>query len=363
MSNGEASGAVKILLAAGGTGGHIWPAISFGQWIGKHHPECEVRYVCGSRPLEREIYNAASIKPEVLDIEGSPFSCSGTMRKVKRVKDIFSSCLEARWIVKDFMPDAALSFGGYLSFPVILACKGTGVRCAVHEQNARAGKVTRLASRLGLEVYSGWKECRPLGEKKYLRVGVPVRNFVLPPKEEAWKKLGLEGDTPKGPTAVVLTGSLGSVALKERIAGIASTPAFENWTFIFAAVSSEIRKEGRNLWLLPKIWDTELLYGLADMLVIRAGGSTLTEAGALGIPPLIVPWLGAADNHQYYNALAFVSENTGFMWTEDEGEDALALSLMKLCNISGRKGGRADGLRRTGDVICENLWSVLFPAR
>lgn len=362
MSNGEASGAVKILLAAGGTGGHIWPAISFGQWIGKHHPECEVRYVCGSRPLEREIYNAASIKPEVLDIEGSPFSCSGTMRKVKRVKDIFSSCMEARRIVKDLMPDAALSFGGYLSFPVILTCKWAGVKCAVHEQNARAGKATRLASRLGLEVYSGWKECSPLGERKYLRVGVPIRNFVLPAKDEAWKKLGLDGDAPKGPTVVVLTGSLGSVALKERIAGIASTPAFEDWTFIFAAVSSDTRKEGRNLWLLPKIWDTELLYGLADMLVIRAGGSTLTEACSLGIPSLIIPWLGAADNHQYYNALAFVSENTGLMWTEDEEEDTLAQSLTKLGNISGSKGGCADGLRRTGDVICENLWSVLFPA-
>ena len=79
----------KIMLAAGGTGGHIWPALSFGAWINKNHPECEVRYVCGSRPLEREIYAAAQAKPEVLPVDGSPLAGRGFAQKSARLRALF----------------------------------------------------------------------------------------------------------------------------------------------------------------------------------------------------------------------------------------------------------------------------------
>ena len=170
----------KIILAAGGTGGHIWPALSFGAWINKNHAECEVRYVCGSRPLEREIYAAAKAEPVVLPVDGSPLAGRGAGQKLARMRALLASYGRASSLVKDFRPDAALVFGGYLSLPVIMACRRAGVRCALHEQNARAGKVTRLASKLGMEIYSGWSECEPLPKKKFIRTGVPVRDFALP---------------------------------------------------------------------------------------------------------------------------------------------------------------------------------------
>ena len=98
----------KIILAAGGTGGHIWPALSFGAWINKNHAECEVRYVCGSRPLEREIYAAAKAEPVVLPVDGSPLAGRGAGQKLARMRALLASYGRASSLVKDFRPDAAL---------------------------------------------------------------------------------------------------------------------------------------------------------------------------------------------------------------------------------------------------------------
>ena len=373
----------RLLLAAGGTGGHIWPALSFGAWIKEHHPECEVGYICGSRPLELEIYRAAGVEPTVLPMEGSPLS-GGIVRSGRRIASLFSAYRTASDAIARFRPDAALLFGGYLSFPVIMACKRGGIYCAMHEQNARAGKVTRLAAKLGLDIYSGWKECLPLLPHKHLRTGVPVRDFVLLPQKEAWRKLPLAAgasvclppkeildaraervqgaalaeDMPAGPKVVVFSGSLGSQSIKEKICEIAATAEFRGWNFIIPAVAEKTERCGGNVWLLPKIWDASLLYAAADMLVLRGGGSTLTEAGVLGIPALIIPWKGATDNHQYHNALSFVSENAGLIWTGDEGTDILVSSLLRLRTMGGK--GRGRGLYGQGNIICENLWSAVW---
>ncbi len=348
----------RLLLAAGGTGGHIWPALSFGSWIKERHPECEVGYICGSRPLELEIYRAAGVEPAVLPMEGSPLSGVGLRQRGRRLASLFSAYGAASGAIARFKPNVALLFGGYLSFPLIMACKRAGIRCAMHEQNARAGKVTRFAAKLGLDIYSGWKECLPLAPKDHLRTGVPVRDFELPSQREAWRKLALSEEMPEGPKVVVFSGSLGSQSIKESICEIAASGEFLGWNFILPAVAEKMERRGGNVWLLPKVWEASLLYAAADMLVLRAGGSTLTEAGVLGIPALIIPWKGAADNHQYHNALSFVSENAGLIWTGDEGMDILASSLLRL-KAMGRKG-KGRGLYGQGNIICENLWSAVW---
>lgn len=346
----------RLLLAAGGTGGHIWPALSFGEWIKERHPECEVSYVCGSRALELEIYRAAGVTPNVLPIEGSPLSGSSMRQRAKRISSLFASYSAAVRVLEDFRPDRALLFGGYLSFPMMAACGRRGVRCAMHEQNARAGKVTRIAAKFGVDIYSGWHECLPLPAKSYLRTGVPVRSFRLPPRGEAWKKLGLPGEAPDGTIVVAMTGSLGSEAVMDKLRDVSRTAPFDKWSFIAAAVSDETRREGENLWLLPKIWDAAPLFACADLLVLRGGGSTLTEAGTLGIPALVIPWKRAADNHQYYNAVSFAGENTALIYDENDGPQRLAQALRQLEATAEKGSGRLAG---GGEAICENLWSAI----
>lgn len=347
----------RLLLAAGGTGGHIWPAVSFGRWIKRFHPECEVSYICGSRPLELEIYKAAGISPLVLPAEGSPLSGS-FVQKCRRTAHLLGSYAAARREIVRFRPDAALLFGGYFSFPLIAACRAAKVRCAMHEQNARAGKVTRFAARLGLEIYSGWRECTPLSEKHYLYTGVPVRDFGHLSKKEAWRKTGIPADLPEGTIAVAFTGSLGSGSVRDVISGLAEKECFSGWTFILPAVAEKTERVCPNVWVMPKVWDPAPLFSAADVLIVRAGGSTLTEAAASGAPSLVIPWRGAADDHQYYNALAFVSENGGLIWTAEDGTEELEPSLLRLGEMGAARERVPSGGRSR--AICENLWSALW---
>jgi len=350
----------KILLAAGGTGGHIWPAISFGQWIVNNQKETSVDYICGVRPLEIEIYGAAGIKPQSLPMEGSPLSGSGITDRISRLGGFFSSFGIACRIVKKSVPDCCVLFGGYISFPVLIACLVLKVPVVMHEQNAYAGKVTRIASKLGVEIYSGWSECIPLRYGRYTKIGVPVRDLKRVEPTEAWSRLGLTGNVPTGPRVVVFSGSLGSISIMEFIRETASMEQFRDWTFIIPAVAENIEKVSENIYLLPKIWDASLLFSLADMAVVRAGGSTLTEVGTLGIPSVVIPWRKAADDHQYHNAIAFLAENAGILWDGGSDNNAFAKKLMMLHEISkDRRQIMASKLYNSAGRICGDFWLAL----
>ncbi len=350
----------KILLVAGGTGGHIWPAISFGRWINKNKPEVSVDYICGMRPLEIEIYDSADIKPHRLRLEGSPLSGRGIINKITRSIEQFSAFSEARGFIKNFAPDCCVLFGGYISFPVLLACKLLKVPVIMHEQNAYAGKVTRFASKMGVEIFSGWSECLPLSSDKYTQIGVPVREFEKIDPLKAWQELGLSENMPDGPKVVVFSGSLGSQSIKDVICNVAGMEEFKNWTFILPAVADKVEKIGENIYVLPKIWNASLLFSIADFAVVRAGGSTLTEVGTLGIPSIVIPWRNAADDHQYYNAVTFLAENEGFLWDGSSNFNVFAKKLTKLYEIS--KDHRqiiASKLYNSAGRICENFWFAL----
>ena len=349
----------RILLVAGGTGGHIWPAVSFGKWIEKHHPKVRVDYMCGNRPLEKEIYSAAECEPFILEIEGSPLS--GSFReRCKRARALLKSFFDARGKIKRTQPDFVLVFGGYISFPALLAAKMLKIPAGVQEQNAYAGKVTRFAAARKIPVFSGWEECMPLKESSYVRTCVPVRNFRLPKQEEAWKRIGLPADEyPSGKKAVVLTGSLGSSSVKEQICRLADKEPFCRRTFLFSAVSDKLEKQSNNVYLLPKIWDTENLFSLADMVIMRAGGSSLSEAGVLGIASLVIPWKNAANNHQFHNAVAFASENRAVIWDEKQ-EKQLEKKLLQLEKMSDEKEEKiVSKLYNNADGISERLWTEI----
>ena len=349
----------RLLLVAGGTGGHIWPAISFGQWIGRNKPGSYVSYVCGRRTMEIEIYRSAGIEPNQLQIEGSPLS-GGGLEKFKRAYGQLPAVRRSVSLIRAEKPDCVLLFGGYISFPVLLACKILRKPVAVHEQNAYAGKVTRLASKMGTEIYSGWRECLPLPSSKFTRIGVPVREFVKVPPKDAWNELGLPGELPEGPKLLVFSGSLGSSHIKDLVINLSTEKEFSGWTFIIPALSEKTEKVSENVYILPKVWKTELLYSLADVAVVRVGGSTLTEVSVLGIPSLVIPWEGAADNHQYYNAVSFSSENRAILWNGEGSREDFAKNLLRLYDIHLNKNNIEKGKQYNGaGRICEDLWFAL----
>jgi UDP-N-acetylglucosamine--N-acetylmuramyl-(pentapeptide) pyrophosphoryl-undecaprenol N-acetylglucosamine transferase len=350
---------MKIIIVAGGTGGHIIPAVAFGDWIIKNQSGVSVKYMCGSRPLEAEIYGSLKISPFVVNIEGSPLGAPRG-RKLKRWSDLARGFFAARSFILDEKPDVCVLFGGYISLGVMLLSKiygrRAGMKTVAHEQNARAGRVTRMASRLGVQVMSGWRECYPLQSNKYSCVGVPVRRFRDMTREDAYAELGLNGHYET--TLLVMSGSLGSGNISELIGRLAKLDEFKNWRFlIMDSKASGKRSLSENVTALPRMWDVSPLFAAADMLMTRCGASTLSEVMASELPAVIVPWRGAADDHQMANARQLRGYDRIKVWDEGTGQDKLELALLGLrqsfggasCDI-GKKMYNASG------DICKNLW-------
>lgn len=353
----------RMLFVAGGTGGHILPAIAFGNWLKARQDGTRVDYMSGSRPLELEIYRQSGIEPFVLDIKGSPLGAPRG-EKISRWRDLARSVRQARGVIapaKGSGYDLCLLFGGYVSMPALWNARRHGLRLLVHEQNARAGIVTRIASALGESVASGWSACEPLAAGKFTCTGIPIRRIEITEREKAWRALGLPGDVPGGKIVVVTTGSIGSTAVGDAIGKLAQEPRREGWCFLIVAADADAPvRADKNLFRIPRTWDVGTLYSLADMLVTRAGASTLAEVEALGIPTLVIPWRGAAKDHQMLNAKQIRDADSIAVWDEQgEDIDALSKKMDELGNLQLSKKGDIDKrMYNAFENICGRLWRL-----
>ncbi|MDR1916132.1 MAG: UDP-N-acetylglucosamine--N-acetylmuramyl-(pentapeptide) pyrophosphoryl-undecaprenol N-acetylglucosamine transferase [Synergistaceae bacterium] len=355
------SSSISLLLVAGGTGGHILPAVAFGDWILREQKGVTVNYISGSRPMELEIYRVSGIEPFVIRIAGSPVGASFA-KKLKRWFDMLISIYQVWRCVNKKSPDLCVMFGGYVSIPALLICRLKGVRSVFHEQNARAGKATRLAHRFNVRVASGWEECAPLKSGDYERVGVPIRRFRDMRRDEALELLDIVDDGFRGPVVSVMTGSLGSGHLAETLSSLSRMELFSLWRFLVVNPEVDSPTEVRhNMIHVPRMWDISPLYALSDMLITRAGASTLSEVEALTIPAVLVPWRGAADDHQMKNAQQLASVPTVRIWDESsESLSDLASKLNDLYRICLSEDNhtvkRLYNASKAGEKICGKLW-------
>ena len=353
------SGIERIMLVAGGTGGHILPAVVFGKWLFANHPGAEVSYMSGTRRVELEIYRSLEIEPLALKIEGSPVGAPWG-KKLRRWKDLIRSVPQAMKIMEEKRPELCVLFGGYSSLAALMAAIAGKIPAIIHEQNADAGKVTRIALFLGIPIVSGWENCHPLARKNFVRVGVPIRPIRGMEKRAAIEALGLNDEFMGSPAVAVMTGSLGSEKLTKTIEELSGMEGFASWSFM--AIDREAdapKKISRNFTRLPKMWDIAPLYNAADILITRGGASTLAEVEALGFPSIIIPWRQASGDHQMKNAMELARSGMADIWDEDADKLAdLAEKLKKLHRYHGATQ-RDIGKRmyNASENICEKLWN------
>ena len=350
---------MQVLLVAGGTGGHIWPAIAFGKWLERSDSTVKVSYFSGIRDLELDIYRSEGIEPLKIKVVGSPLGAPRG-EKLKRWMSVFSAFWQTRRILKSELPDICILFGGYVSATALVICKMTGIPVVLHEQNAHAGRVTRLAAKLKTPVMSGWKECGPLNEGSFKHVGVPIRSFPSMSHSEAWSCLGTSLPMPESPIVAVMTGSLGSSRVSNIIEELSIMEKFKSWSFLL--INHELKSPLQvrpNLVFLPKMWNIAPLYNMADLLITRGGASTLSEVLASDIPAIVVPWRKALDDHQMKNSRIIAKSPKVFMWDEEHNtvEDLSAIlnhlhsSYPKTVNDINKK------MYNIAERICADLWS------
>jgi UDP-N-acetylglucosamine--N-acetylmuramyl-(pentapeptide) pyrophosphoryl-undecaprenol N-acetylglucosamine transferase len=297
---------MKIFLIAGGTGGHIFPAVAFGQWLDREKHISSIHYVCGNRLLELEIYRHSGIEPLILPVEGSPFGISGIIGKIKRTYNIAKSCIYMYSQIRKLKPDVCFMFGGYVSFPALLTCSITNIPIIMHEQNAISGKVVKFSERIGKPVVRSWNN--------EITSNVPVRQFVLCDKHTAFEKLGISNRWFDSKIIGVFGGSITSKSLISVLNAIAKS--FPNNLFLVLSEKEETKAE--NILFAGRQWDMNPVFSIVDLVMCRGGASTLAELEAYNISAIVVPWEKSSDNHQIANANKFSEITDNYVWRENQ---------------------------------------------
>jgi UDP-N-acetylglucosamine--N-acetylmuramyl-(pentapeptide) pyrophosphoryl-undecaprenol N-acetylglucosamine transferase len=309
---------VKIAIVSGGTGGHIYPGIAIAQAIKKRDPQASLLFLGSEEGLEKELiaregYSVRLIKARAL------------LRKLsyKALSAPFVSALgffQSLRILRGFSADILISTGGYASLPVVLAAKVLGIPVLLHEQNVLPGAVNRFCQRLSRQVFLSFPE-----SQEYMRgevVGNPVRTEIVSArKENSRRKFGLDSCAK---VVLVMGGSQGSKKINETVisslsnlpAGVCVLHIIGNRDFGWVSRCLEEKKFG-NYKLLPYLYNMADALAAADLVVSRAGATSIAEFLVRGLPMILVPFPYAAEDHQRMNAQV-VAEEGGAVVIEDK---------------------------------------------
>jgi UDP-N-acetylglucosamine--N-acetylmuramyl-(pentapeptide) pyrophosphoryl-undecaprenol N-acetylglucosamine transferase len=343
-----------VWLAAGGTGGHIYPAIEIGGALLRAAPGMSPVYFCGNRPSELAIYRAHGIDPVVLPLSGRRPGIRGFWRFCL---EMLRALIRARAESRAAPPGVAVGFGGYPSAPALWAARSAGAAIFIQEQNALPGRANRLLSRFAHRIFAGLPfQEGALPPHKTSVTGNPIRADLLVAMDtaEARRAFGLP---ESGPTVLCFGGSLGARGLNGLILKALATPASRAWHWIWATGPDHfdaIRRETASregLILRPYLDEMRAAYAAADLVVCRAGALTLAELAALGKPSILVPLPTAAKDHQRINAQGF--ESAGAAVVIDETDPAAEQKFVTWleqfaadCDKLGQLGTAARGLGR-----------------
>lgn len=325
---------IRVIISGGGTGGHIFPAVSIANAIKAKYPDAEIQFVGALGRMEMQRVPAAGYKIEGLPICG--FDRKNMLRNIVVLYKIWKSQRMARNIIKRFKPMAAVGVGGYASGPTLNECAKMGIPCLIQEQNSYAGVTNKLLAKKAEKIcvaYDGMERFFP--KEKILKTGNPVRQALLETtmtKEEAIKSFGLQPDKK---TILIVGGSLGARTVNESVLQhldeIESSDVQVIWQtgkYYNASIMEQLksRKPIANLHVTDFISDMGAAYKAADLVISRAGASSISEFCLIGKPVILVPSPNVAEDHQTKNAMALVNKDAA-LYVKDVEAPAKVMEL------------------------------------
>lgn len=340
-----------VLITGGGTGGHLFPGIAIAESLIEKDKNTGILFVSTGNPFEKEILSKKRFSLKAIDVEG--IKGRGVMAKLKSLLKIPKAFMASIAILKEFQPAIVIGMGGYSSGPVALAAWVMGIRVVLHEQNIRPGITNRLLSRIADRIYVSFHGTKLISHPEKMRiVGNPVRKELLESAgvlNEHEKHLNQTGK--KRMTIVILGGSQGAHSINMAVVeALPYLTSKDNYRFIHqTGVADEaIVKDAYERCSIPGVvqsffHDMADLYRQADLLICRAGATTVAEVTSIGKSVIFIPYPYAADNHQVLNAKALADEGAAEMIEEK------ALSGKKLAeriNVLAEDPGRMDEMKR-----------------
>ena len=330
---------MRIIVSGGGTGGHIYPALTIVRAIQKKIPDAEFLYVGTKDGLEADIVPKEGLAFETVNIQG--FKRSLTPENLVRGAQAFGGVVKAMSIVRRFKPDVAVGTGGYVCGPILLASSLMGIPTLIQEQNVMPGVTNRLLSRFVSCIAMGTKEAAehfPKGKRVF--TGNPIREEVMKARSEDGKKMfGLD---PKAKTVLVSGGSRGARSINRAMIGVLAHYAGRSGVQILHVTGKvgydetleNLREAGvdlsaaGNLFIEPYLYNMPQALACADVAVFRAGAIGIAELTARGVPSVLVPYPFAAANHQEMNARAIASAGAARMILDRELTAERLLSVL-----------------------------------
>lgn len=356
MENNTNRSATRIIISGGGTGGHIFPAISIANAIKKLRPDADILFVGAQGRMEMQRVPDAGYKIIGLPIAG--FDRKNPLKNIAVLVKILRSQLKARKIIKDFRPQVAVGVGGYASGPLLKTAAMMGIPTLIQEQNSYAGVTNKLLAKRAQKIcvaYEGMEKFFPAD--KIIMTGNPVRQNLLnnrPSREEALQSFGLK---PGKKTILLLGGSLGARTLNQTmIKSLSLIERNRDVQFIWQAgkiyidhirdvlngfTDEKVKLPGvigslPNLYVTDFIKSMDKAYAAADLVISRAGAGSISEFCLLQMPVILVPSPNVAEDHQTKNALALVNKDAALYVKDADAEVSLIPTALKTVKDSGR---------------------------
>lgn len=332
---------MRVLFAGGGTGGHINPAISIADYAAKHDKDFKALFVGTKEGLETKLVPKAGYDIEYIEIQG--FDRKHLLRNFGTVRKLISSRIKCKKIIKRFKPDCIVCTGGYVSGPVAMASKSTGVPSLIHEQNVYPGMTVKGSANYVTYLALSFEETvnHMQHKEKCVVTGNPIRSEILnTDKENAREKLGV-----KKPFILIFGGSLGADRINDTVIDILDRISQDNKIEIlfgtgdrnYEKIMKKIKDKGihitDNIKIVSYIDNMAECMAAADVVVSRAGAITVSEIAALGKPSILIPSPNVVRNHQEQNAREFEKKNAAVVITENElTADVLYDKIMSMVN-------------------------------
>ena len=323
---------LRVIISGGGTGGHIFPAISIANAIKALNPEADILFIGAEGRMEMQRVPDAGYKIIGLPVRGL-IRPLWNPKNISVLIDFVKSRQKVKKIIKEFKPQAAVGVGGYASAPTLNAAHAMGIPCLIQEQNSYAGVTNKSLAKKADKIcvaYEGMERFFPAD--KIMITGNPVRQSLLEAnisREEAVKQFKLN---PSQPVILIIGGSLGARTLNESVLSHLEDIHNSNVQIIWQTgkyyskhIHEELEKspKAENLIVTDFISNMDAAYAAADLVISRAGASSISELCLLGKPCILVPSPNVAEDHQTKNAMALSTKGAALLVRDNEAQDKL----------------------------------------
>ncbi len=362
---------LRVIISGGGTGGHIFPAVSIANAVKAQHPEAKILFVGAEGRMEMQRVPAAGYEIKGLPICG--FDRKNLLKNVIVLYKLAKSQWKARKIIKDFKPQVAVGVGGYASGPTLKVAGMMGIPTLIQEQNSYAGVTNKLLAKKAKKICVAYEGMERFFEKdKIILTGNPVRQGLLEShidKTEALKSFNL---TSEKKTILIVGGSLGARTINQSVLANIQLIKDSGVQFIwqtgkiyFEQAKAAIAKEGE----LPMLYVTDFIskmenaYSAADLVISRAGAGSISEFCLLGKPVILVPSPNVAEDHQTKNAMALVKKDAAICIKDNEAVGELIETAVEVVKDSNKLNELSKNIvtlahKNSADIIAEEVYKL-----